>query len=97
MTTFFAHETAELIRAYAAATILECMGEGEDGTYDHLLDAIVLTDATTAEACCHMGRALICLEEGLSDPPFRLGGDMCDPRVTEISVRLGMLDAWVAR
>ena len=51
----------------------------------------MLTDATSAEACCHMGRALLLIEDGLSDPPYRLGGGDCDPRKAYIAARLGMM------
>jgi hypothetical protein len=80
--------TARLIRAYADAIMTEQMGEGEAGAYDALLDAIAKTNGGDAEACCHMGAALLCIEEGLADAPFRLGGEDCDPRRTEIASRL---------
>ena len=74
-------ETAALIREYAQWLLDEC-------GHTPLLAAIVNTDASSAEGCCHMGRALIALTDGLSDPPYRVGGAMCDPRVTEIARRL---------
>jgi hypothetical protein len=86
MTTFPAHETAALIREYAQWALDECWNSPE-----HLLLAIIDTDATTAGACCHMGRAMIEIEQGLEDHVYRLGGEMCDPRMTEIARRLGMV------
>lgn len=83
-------ETARLIRAYVDDILTEQMGDGDGGAYDHLLDAIMGTDTSDAEACCHMGRALLCLHHGLSDPLYRLGGTLCDTRLTEISRRLGV-------
>ena len=90
MTTFRARETAQMIRAYATAVLTECMGDGDGGTFDHLLDAITGTDATMAEACCHMGRALLCLHDRFADSPYRIGRIDCDPRITEIAARLGI-------
>lgn len=84
MTTFPNHETAKLIRAYAISAM-------DPAAAQPLIWAIVETNAATAEACCHLGRALILIEDGLSDLPHRVGGDMCDPRKTEIATRLGML------
>jgi len=85
--TIPAVETAKLIREYAQWAIDNTTADDE--APDPLLLAIVKTDATMADACCHMGRALLCIEHGLEDPPYRLGGDMCDPRVTIIAARLG--------
>lgn len=88
-------ETAQLIREYVEWVLDNGIGNGDLGPYDPLLDAIAQTaeqsDAATAEACCHMGRALICLEQSVEDAKYRLGGDECDPRMTEMARRLGML------
>lgn len=81
-------ETARLVREYAQWALDECYLDNE--TKDPLLTAIVGTKPADAEACCHMGCALIALEEATSDAPYRLGGDMCDPRITEIAKRLGV-------
>ena len=83
-------KTAALIRAYAARIAI-LMEEGDVVTaYDLLLAAIMRTKASEAEACCHMGRALICLYQGAADPPYRLDGWMCNPHLLEIAERLGM-------
>lgn len=81
MTTTPSHKTAKLIRAYAQSRI------DDPDEVPPILSAILTTYDT--EAVCHMGRALLCIQHGLSDPPFRLGGAMCDPRITEIAARLG--------
>lgn len=78
-------ETAKLVQAYAQAAL-----DRDDSADQHLIWAIVKTDATSVEACCHMGRAMLLIEDGLSDLPYRLGGEMCDPRKTEIAHRLGV-------
>ena len=83
-------ETARMLREYAEAICQECMGDGQAGAYDLLLDAICRTDASEAEACCHMGRALILIGDGLADPAYRVGGRYCDPRLTDLSQRLGL-------
>lgn len=81
-------KAAKLIRAYAQ----RALDENGDTTADNmpLARAIVTTNASTAEACCFMGRALLLIEDGLSDPPYRIGGAMCDPAKTTIAQRLGM-------
>jgi hypothetical protein len=83
--------TAELIRAYAQS-ILDANGSQ---TINHppLLWAksIVGTDDSSGEAVCHMGRAMLLIEDSYADPPYRLNGEMCDPRKTEIARRLGMI------
>ena len=95
-------ETATLIRAYAQDQVVESLGEMEARAkrlravsatlcaVSATLRAIVETDASEAEACCHMGRALLCLIGSFADPPFRLGGALCDSRLLEIARRLGM-------
>jgi hypothetical protein len=82
--------TAELIQAYAQRIVTECMGDGDAGAYDHLLEAILKTDATDAGACCYMGRAMLEIEESLSDPPYRLDGAMCDPERLKLAHLLGV-------
>ena len=42
----------------------------------------------SAEETCHLGRALLAREDALYDPPYRLDGEMCDPRKVEIAARL---------
>jgi hypothetical protein len=76
--------TAALIAAYAKAQIAE--GYGEDETPAAILLAI--QQAEGAEETCHLGRALLARHDALADPPYRLGGDRCDPRLTEIAARL---------
>jgi hypothetical protein len=75
--------TADLIRAYA---LHATMNYGEDEAPIALLTAIV--ESNGPEETCHLGAALLAREDGLSDPPYRLGGEMCDPRKTEIATRL---------
>jgi hypothetical protein len=81
--------TAELIRAYAKSVL----DENGSQTIDDLplLWAIVDTDDRSGEAVCHMGRAMLLIEDSYSDPPYRLRGEMCDPRKKEIAGRLGMI------
>ncbi len=81
-------ETAKLIRTYAQSLLDDCTGQDEDAP--PLVLAILNTKADDAEACCHMGRALLCIHDGLSDAPSRIGGPMCDLSVTVIAARLGM-------
>ena len=78
--------TASLIRAYAASGL---ENYGEDETPIALLTAIMESEGT--EEACHLGRALLAREESLSDPPYRLGGEMCDSRKTEIAKRLDFI------
>jgi hypothetical protein len=83
--------TAELVRAYAQRIVTDFMGDGCDGGYDHLLEAILKTDAADAGACCHMGRAMLEIEESLCEPPYRLDGAMCDPERQQLAQMLGIL------
>lgn len=78
---------------FAAAEILAYAREalrdnyGEDETPAAILIAIVC--AQSSEEACHLGRALLARHASLADPPYRLGGESCDPRLTEIADRLG--------
>jgi hypothetical protein len=83
-------KTAELIRAYVRAICQDEPGDVEFGAYDLLQATIMETDSSAADAICRMGRALICLHQGLADPAYRIGGSMCDSRLLEIAERLGM-------
>lgn len=80
-------ETARLIREYAQWALDECFSESDPPP--NLLLAIAKTPAGDDEACCHMGRAMLAIEQSYADPPYRLGGTMCDPRITEIARLLG--------
>lgn len=77
------HETASLIRAYVADLLT---GYGEDEPPAAILAAV--KEAQTADEVCHLGRALLCRHQSLSDPPYRLGGAMCDRRLADIATRL---------
>lgn len=77
--------TANLIKSYVNLMLEECLGEDE--AIPAILTAIV--GAQSSEEACHLGRALLARHAALADPPFRLGGEHCDPRLTEIADRLG--------
>jgi len=77
--------TAGLVHAYAASAL---QNHSEDETPIALLTAI--TESESSEETNHLGRALLTREDSLSDPPYRLGGDRCDPRKTELAARLGI-------
>jgi len=79
-------QTAALIRTYAAAAIADG-GYDEDAPAPAILTAI--TQALTADEACDLGRALLARSHALSDAPYRIGGEMCDPRLAEIAARLG--------
>jgi hypothetical protein len=90
MTTTPNIETARLVREYAQWVIDECY-DPDDDVAPLLLAITQTTHPSEATAVCHMGRALLCLHDSLSDPPYRLGGERCDERVMLLAARLGML------
>lgn len=77
---------ATLLRAYAAAQIAE--GYGEDEAPAGILTAIVESGSPSETG--YLGCALLVRHHRLSDPPYRLGGKLCDPRLTEIAALLGV-------
>jgi hypothetical protein len=83
-------ETARIIRELATEALSD-VGDtpGEPSATELLLKAITKTDASEAEACCHMGRALLCLHHSFSDPPYRYGGKYYPPVYQLIALRLG--------
>ena len=83
-TTTPADETAKLIKAYAVAQLADIGDEPDEPP--HMFLAVATMDG--AEAVCHLGRAMLCWEHALFDPRYRIGGDLCDPRLTEIATRL---------
>jgi len=79
------NKIARLIATYAAEQI--ATGYGDDETPAAILSAIA--DTTNDDETCHLGHALLARHQALADAPYRLGGEMCDPRLTEIAGRLG--------
>nr|WP_294546901.1 hypothetical protein [uncultured Rhodopila sp.] len=50
---------------------------------------VALREAETHAEVRALGHALLCRIYALSDPPYRIGGERCDPRLTEIAAGLG--------
>lgn len=80
-----ASATAALIREYAADAL---KNYGEEEVPAALLTAIM--DSLGPEETCHLGRAMLARDDALADAPYRLGGEMCDPRKAEIATHLGI-------
>ena len=73
-----------MIRAYAAARV----AEATDGDETPLPLFLAVADATVEGEVRALGHAILCRHTALSDAPYRVGGEMCDPDISAIAAAL---------
>jgi hypothetical protein len=79
-------KAAKLVRKYVKEVVLE-IGEEDDRNLPPIYRAVML--AESADEAAHLGEALLCRNQSLSDPPYKFRGAEYDSRLQALADALG--------
>jgi hypothetical protein len=80
-------KAAELVRLYVKREMADISNDDEIGPAPGIYLAVL--QAASDEETAHLGVALLCRNQSLSDPPYKFRGAEYDPRLQALADALG--------